>query len=86
MGKLNELLKESMIEGHALSFAYNLYNSKKGTSIEHLTKILFDEDGLRKELTCLESLHELSPVRINHLELTPVDSIITYTIHLLWGN
>ena len=63
MSKLNDLLKESMVEGHALSFAYNFYNGRKGFSYESLIKTLFDEDdGVIKELTCLESLNKLSPV------------------------
>ena len=66
MNKINNVLKESMMEGHALSFAYNLYKSNSVNSTDKLMKLLFDDDGLKKEVTCLECLSDIPLVRIQN--------------------
>lgn len=62
MEKLNNILKESMIEGHAYSFAYNLFKSRNVTSMDRFMELLFSDDGLKKEVTCLEYLSDKASV------------------------
>lgn len=65
MEKLNSILKESMIEGHAYSFAYNLFKSRNSISMDNLINLLFGNDGLKKEITCLDYLSDKALVSLN---------------------
>ena len=60
--KLNLLLEESMVEGHAVSFAYNLLVNDKVRSTTKLVSMVSDEEGIKKELTCLHHLDDHLPV------------------------
>ena len=58
--KFNQLVEKSMADAHAVSFAYHLLMSDKSTT--KLISVLRDEEGLKKEVTCLHQLDQFLQV------------------------